>query len=32
MADKTKRDCEKSDDHYWVDGEEVSSHCRNKGN
>lgn len=23
-----KKDCEKSEDHYWVDGEKVSGHCR----
>lgn len=30
MADKTKRQCERSNDHYWVDGDEVDDHCRRK--
>lgn len=26
--DMSKRECKLSDDHYWVESDEIASHCR----
>lgn len=32
MADMDYDECRSSDDHYWVSGDEVESHCRKTPN